>query len=136
MVMGCYGIGITRVMAAAVEQSFDENGIIWHPSIAPYDVEVIPVNVRDEWMLGVAEEVSTILESEGFDVLLDDRQIGPGVKFKDADLIGIPIQVIVGRRAKERVVELKVRSSGKRIERSVEQVLEAVRALREELLNE
>jgi len=136
MVMGCYGIGITRVMAAAVEQSFDENGIIWHPSIAPYDVEVIPVNVRDEWMLGVAEEVSTILESEGFDVLLDDRQIGPGVKFKDADLIGIPIQVIVGRRAKERVVELKVRRSGERVERSVEQVLEAVRALREELLNE
>jgi len=108
MVMGCYGIGITRVMAAAVEQNHDENGINWPFELAPFEVIVIPTNVKKDEIRELSEEIYETLKREGFDVLLDDRNARPGFKFKDADLIGIPLQVIVGKRAGEGVVELKL----------------------------
>ncbi|WP_456435253.1 proline--tRNA ligase [Thermovibrio ammonificans] len=129
MVMGCYGIGVTRVMAAAVEQGHDENGIIWPVEIAPFEVIVIPVNVKKEEIVEAAERVYSELMEAGFDVLLDDRNARPGFKFKDADLIGIPYQVIVGKKASEGVVELKIRRSGERLELPVDGVVRKLREL-------
>jgi len=129
MVMGCYGIGITRVMAAAVEQNHDEDGIIWPFEIAPFEVVVIPTNVKREEIKNLAEDIYESLKREGFDVLIDDRNARPGFKFKDADLIGIPFQVVVGKRAGEGVVELKVRKDGKRFEVEAAKVGEKIREL-------
>ncbi len=129
MVMGCYGIGITRVMAAAVEQNHDENGIVWPFEIAPFEVIVIPTNVKKDEIRSLAEDIYENLKREGFDVLIDDRNARPGFKFKDADLIGIPFQVIVGKRAPEGIVELKVRKSGERFEVEASKVGEKIREL-------
>ncbi len=129
MVMGCYGIGITRVMAAAVEQNHDEEGIIWPFEIAPFEVIVIPTNVKRDEIRELAEEVYENLKKKGFDALIDDRNVRPGFKFKDADLIGIPFQVIVGKKAGEGVVELKVRKGGERFEVESGKVGEKIREL-------
>ncbi|WP_457677507.1 proline--tRNA ligase [Thermovibrio sp.] len=129
MVMGCYGIGITRVMAAAVEQNHDENGIIWPLEIAPFEVIVIPTTVKREEVKGLAEEVYESLKIEGFDALIDDRNARPGFKFKDADLIGIPFQVIVGKRASEGIVELKDRRTGERFEVEAKEVGRKIREI-------
>lgn len=115
MVMGTYGIGVTRVMAAAVESNYDENGIIWPVSISPFEVEIIPTNLKDKTISELSESIYQSL-SRNFDVAIDDRSIRTGIKFKDADLVGIPFQVIVGKKAKENIVELKFRKTGKRIE--------------------
>ena len=123
IIMGCYGIGVTRIMAAAVEQNFDENGIVWPKEIAPFEVIVIPVNVKKREVLDVAEEIYSKLREEGIDVIIDDRNARPGFKFKDADLIGIPYQVIVGKGAPEGIVEVKERRSGERVEVKVEDVV-------------
>ena len=111
MVMGCYGIGITRIVAAAIEQNHDERGIIWPEAIAPYRVIVVPVGV-DAAVMAAAEQLYAELGAAGIDVLLDDRPDAPGVKFNDADLLGIPWQVIIGRTfTAEGKVELKRRGS-------------------------
>lgn len=115
-IMGCYGIGVSRVLAAVIEQSHDANGIIWPVSIAPYQVHVIAVNTKDETQLQVAEGLYEELRKAGYEVLLDDREERAGVKFKDADLIGIPVRVIVGSKAKNGVVELKLRRTGETAE--------------------
>lgn len=112
MVMGCYGIGVTRTMAAAVEQNHDENGIIWPIPIAPYHVIVVPVNMRDEEQVRAAEEIYSSLLEAGIEVVIDDRDERPGVKFKDADLIGFPIRVVVGKSLSEGKVEVKIRRTG------------------------
>ena len=129
MVMGCYGIGVTRVMAAAVEQNYDENGIIWPVEIAPFEVIVIPVNVKKEEIAETAERIYKELLIAGFDVIIDDRNARPGFKFKDADLIGIPYQIVVGKKAKEGIVEIKVRKSGERFEVPVEKVVNKVKEI-------
>ena len=129
MVMGCYGIGVTRVMAAAVEQNYDENGIIWPVEIAPFEVIVIPVNVKKEEIIKTAEKIYNELLTAGFDVIIDDRNARPGFKFKDADLIGIPYQIVVGKKAKEGIVEIKVRRSGERFDVPVEKVVNKVKEL-------
>ncbi len=117
-VMGCYGIGISRTMAAAVEQNSDENGIIWPIPIAPYQVIVVPVNSNKEEQLQAADSIYKILEQEGLEVILDDRDERAGVKFKDADLIGIPVRITIGPKAlQENKVEVK-----KRWEKEVELV--------------
>jgi prolyl-tRNA synthetase len=111
-IMGCYGIGVERIMTAAIEQNHDANGF-WLPrSIAPFDVVVTITNVGDEALRSAGETVAASLESAGFDVLLDDRDERAGVKFKDADLIGIPFRVTVGKKAAEGKVELVNRSGG------------------------
>ncbi len=113
IIMGSYGIGPARIAAAAVEQGNDENGIIWPLAIAPYQVLIVPVNVKDTKIMDTAEEIYAALEEKGFEVLLDDRDERAGVKFKDADLIGIPHRVIIGEKnLKEGAVELKERKTG------------------------
>ncbi len=113
IVMGSYGIGPARIAAAAVEQGNDENGIIWPLAIAPYQLLIVPVSVKDVRSMEVAEEFYAALEEKGFEVLMDDRDERAGVKFKDADLIGIPYRIIIGEKnLKEGLVELKERKTG------------------------
>jgi prolyl-tRNA synthetase len=110
--MGCYGIGITRTVAAAIEQHHDDAGICWPAPLAPFGAHVVPVNAKDEALTTAAERVATELVAAGIDVLVDDRDERPGVKFKDADLIGLPVRVTVGPRAlKAGNVEVKPRTA-------------------------
>ena len=110
MVMGCYGIGVSRVVAASIEQNNDENGIIWPMAIAPYEVNVIPLNAKYEEGMKYAEELYKQLKEAGIDAIMDDRDISPGVKFKDSDLIGFPMRVVVGEKNfKDGKVEIKMR---------------------------
>ncbi len=108
-IMGCYGIGVTRCMAAIIEQSSDESGIIWPVSVAPYQVIVVPVNTKNEEQTKLAEEIYETLKKKGLDVLIDDRNERAGVKFKDADLIGIPVRINVGKGASDGKVEFIIR---------------------------
>lgn len=110
VIMGCYGIGVNRCLAAIIEQNNDENGIIWPVGVAPYKAVVVPVNAKDDTQLALAEEITEKLESAGIETVLDDRDERPGVKFKDWDLIGIPVRITVGKKAAERTVEYKLRS--------------------------
>jgi prolyl-tRNA synthetase len=113
VVMGSYGIGPARIAAAAVEQGHDKDGIVWPQSIAPFQVHLTVVNVRDAAMAGIAEQLYTDLTRAGLEVLYDDRDERPGVKFKDADLLGMPLRVTVGSRAvKDGVVEVRRRRGG------------------------
>jgi prolyl-tRNA synthetase len=128
--MGCYGIGVTRTIAAAIEQNHDDAGIVWPMPLAPFHVVVVPVNWQDEKLRTTAEALHDALEARGIDVLLDDRDERPGVKFKDADLIGYPLRVTVGPRALERgAVELKGRTEEKATEVPVGEAAERVAAL-------
>ena len=110
--MGCYGIGVTRTLASIIEQHNDENGIIWPLSVAPYHVSVVPVNVKDEDQMRIAEEIYTNLKDMGIEVLMDDRNERAGVKFKDSELMGIPMRVTVGKKINEGIVEFKLRAGG------------------------
>ena len=113
MVMGCYGVGVSRTMAAAIEQNNDADGIIWPAAIAPYQVLVVPVNVKDELSNQMAEEVYSNLLKVGIEAAIDDRKERPGVKFKDADLIGYPIRVVIGPKTlTEKQIEIKIRKTG------------------------
>lgn len=113
MVMGCYGIGISRTLAAAVEQYHDDNGIIWPRAIAPFEVVIVPINAKDEALMEVSQRLYDTLKAQGVDVLLDDRKDRAGVKFKDADLIGYPLRITVSKNLlEEEAVELKVRKTG------------------------
>jgi prolyl-tRNA synthetase len=112
-IMGCYGIGIGRTVAAAIEQNHDENGIIFPKSLAPFEVTVLPLKIKDEQIMSAAEEIYSELIEAGCEAIIDDRDVGPGFKFKDAELIGIPIIVAVGPRTiKESEAEVKVRKTG------------------------
>lgn len=119
IVMGCYGIGVTRTLAAVVEQNHDENGIIWPMSVAPYHVMITVMKPNDEVQASVAEDIYKNLTRAGVEVLLDDRKERPGVKFKDADLLGIPIRITVGRGAADGIVEYKLRREADKVEISV-----------------
>lgn len=113
MVMGCYGVGVSRTMAAAIEQNYDDNGIIWPIEIAPYHVLVVPVNTKDEASAAKAEEIYMQLKKAGLETVIDDRNERPGVKFKDADLIGYPLRVVVGPKTlNEGKLEVKIRKTG------------------------
>lgn len=133
IVMGCYGIGVTRTLAAIVEQHHDEHGIIWPMSVAPYHVIITLVNPDDDVQAQVAENIYETLLSQGVDVLLDDRNERPGVKFKDADLLGIPIRITVGRGAVNGQVEYKLRRDADKVEISSEEaVARAMKTVNEE----
>ena len=113
MVMGCYGIGIGRTVAASIEQNHDVHGIIWPITIAPYQVIITPVNVNDESIRNIAEKLYESLLEKGVDVIIDDRDERAGVKFNDADLIGIPLRITIGKKAlSEGKIEVKIRKSG------------------------
>lgn len=126
MIMGCYGIGVSRTLAAVAEQYNDEKGLVWPKQLTPFHVHVIPVNVKNEAQATLAEELYTSLRKQGYDVLLDDRQERPGVKFNDSDLMGLPVRVTVGKRAEESVVEVKNRKTGESTEVHVDQLAETL----------
>ncbi len=125
MVMGCYGIGVSRTIAAIIEQYNDEDGIKWPAIAAPYKVIVIPTNTKDETIMNFADKLYNAYIDAGYETLIDDRNERPGVKFKDADLLGIPLRVTVGRRAGEGIVELKFRMDGAVEEADYDQALAA-----------
>ena len=126
MVMGCYGIGITRTMSSIIEQNHDENGIIWPLNVAPYHCVIIPVNYADENQKKVADEIYQTLLKHNVEVVLDDRDAKVGFKFKDWDLIGLPMQIVVGKKANENIVEFKYRKDNQKIEKKVEEVIKEV----------
>ncbi|MBS5790435.1 proline--tRNA ligase [Fusobacterium sp.] len=129
MIMGCYGIGVSRTLASAIEQNNDEFGIIWPSALAPYVVDVIPANIKNEDQVKVAEEIYNALLADGIDSMIDDRDERPGFKFKDADLIGFPFKVVSGKKAGEGIVELKIRRTGETLEVSKDEVVAKVREL-------
>ena len=132
--MGCYGIGVGRTMAAAIEQHNDEHGIIWPRAIAPYEVVVVPVNAKAAEQMALAEELYEMLREAGVDVILDDRKDRAGVKFKDADLIGYPLRITIGPKAlEEGKIELKVRRSGESLDCTKTECLAEVLALLKDL---
>ncbi|MCC5851039.1 MAG: proline--tRNA ligase [Verrucomicrobia bacterium] len=138
MVMGCYGIGVSRTLQAIIEQSHDENGIIWPASVAPYTVLITVLNPKDEASMNEATQLADTLEAQGVDVIVDDRKERPGFKFKDADLLGFPLRVTIGERGLAKgVVELKPRTASDfqevPVREAAETVLAAVRELREAL---
>ena len=120
--MGCYGIGVSRTFAAVVEQNRDENGIIWPTAVAPFQIHLIPVNMKNDSQATLARNLYEQLTKQGWDVLFDNREERAGVKFKDADLIGIPLRIIVGNKAADRLVEYKFRRSGKSGEINIDEL--------------
>lgn len=135
IIMGCYGIGVNRIIAGLAETRHDENGMIWPMSVAPYEVLVIPLNVTDAAVMDAAEKIYSGLQGQGLDVLMDDRDARPGFKFKDADLIGIPLRVVVGGKGlKDGVAEVKWRTEANptlvQLDQVVGQVADLVRTAR------
>lgn len=126
VVMGCYGIGVSRCLSAVIEQGNDENGIIFPVSVAPYEAIVIPVNNKQEDQMELAEKIYEDLKAKGIDVLFDDRAERAGVKFKDADLIGVPVRIVVGKKCGEGVVEYKERTSDSAVEKTVDEAINDV----------
>ena len=125
IIMGCYGIGISRIIAAVIEQNNDENGIIWPKSIAPYQVEILPVNVNDKETMQIAEKLYKKFLSEKIEVIIDDRNERPGIKFKDADLIGIPIRITISsKKIKDNIVEIHKRVTGENKLVNIDELLE------------
>lgn len=116
MIMGCYGIGVSRTLAAVAEQFNDEKGLVWPKNLAPYQVHLIPINMKDEAQAALAEELYKDLKGQGMEVLMDDRQERAGVKFADSDLIGLPVRVTVGKKASDGIVEVKIRKTGEVLE--------------------
>ncbi len=133
IVMGCYGIGVTRTLSAIVEQHHDEHGIIWPMSVAPYHVIVTLVNAADEAQANAANHIYEELQRAGVEVILDDRDERPGVKFKDADLLGIPVRITVGRGAANGTVEYKLRRDAEKADVTIEEAVnEAVKIVNAE----
>lgn len=126
VLMGCYGIGVTRCISAAIEQNYDDNGIIMPVAIAPFEAAVVPVNVKDEAQRALAEELYGELRARGIDVVIDDRDERAGVKFKDMDLIGIPARIVVGKKAADGVVEFKRRTDEKSTDMPTADAVEAL----------
>ena len=123
MIMGCYGIGVSRTLAAAIEQYHDENGIIWPRSIAPFEAVIVPINAKDEALMSTSATIYTALQEAGVDVLLDDRKDRAGVKFKDADLIGYPLRITVSKNTLENnEVEIQIRKTGEALSCAIESV--------------
>ncbi|WP_282939731.1 proline--tRNA ligase [Paenibacillus sp. RC67] len=126
LIMGCYGIGVSRLLSAIVEQYHDEQGIRWPASVAPFQVHLIPVSIQDETQIHLAETLYQKLINLGIEVLMDDREERPGVKFKDADLIGIPIRLVIGKKSNEGIVEYKSRTSSESVEMTVAEAIEHI----------
>jgi prolyl-tRNA synthetase len=138
LIMGCYGIGVNRIVAAAVEACHDANGIVWPLNLAPYQAVVVPLQVNNKDVMAAAEAIERRLADAGVDVLLDDRDQRPGFKFKDIDLIGIPLRIVVGERGlKDGTVEMKWRheSEAKNVpmQAAGEAALDELRAASEKL---
>lgn len=134
MIMGCYGIGVSRTLAAAIEQYHDENGIIWPRSIAPFEAVIVPINAKDEALMATSQTIYTALQNAGVDVLLDDRKDRAGVKFKDADLIGYPLRITVSKNTLENnEVEIQIRKSGEALPCAIDSLADKVTELLQNL---
>ncbi|MBU7455609.1 proline--tRNA ligase [Leuconostoc fallax] len=129
MIMGSYGIGISRLLSAISEQKADEDGLVWPTSVAPFDVHIVPINLKDTEQARVTRQLESEFLAQGLEVLVDDRKERAGVKFADADLIGLPIRITVGKKAEEDIVEVKVRASNTNIEMRVSEVVDSVAVL-------
>ena len=136
VIMGCYWIGVTRLLSAVAEQNADENGLVWPDSIAPFDVHVIPVNAKKDDQMAMANAIDEQLTAAGYEVLVDDRKERAGVKFADSDLIGIPIRITIGKKAADGIVEVKIRKTGETIEVKQEEVANTVGILLKQLNSE
>ncbi|MGA9111390.1 MAG: proline--tRNA ligase [Smithella sp.] len=136
MIMGCYGIGIGRTVAAGIEQNYDENGIVWPMPLAPYHVIITPVNVNEKNIMDVAENLYNSIKALGIDVIFDDRDERAGVKFKDAELIGIPLRVTIGQKnLSQGNVELKIRKTGENKLYSLQEIVQKIKQIIEQELN-
>ena len=136
VIMGCYGIGVTRLLSAVAEQNADENGLVWPDSIAPFDVHVIPVNAKKDDQMAMTNAIDEQLTAAGYEVLVDDRKERAVVKFADSDLIGIPIRITIGKKAADGIVEVKIRKTGETIEVKQEEVANTVGILLKQLNSE
>ena len=136
MIMGCYGIGIGRTVAAGIEQNYDENGIVWPMPLAPYHVIITPVNVNEKNIMDVAENLYNSIKALGIDVIFDDRDERAGVKFKDAELIGIPLRITIGQKnLSQGNVELKIRKTGENKLYSLQEIVQKIKQIIEQELN-
>jgi len=132
--MGCYGIGVGRTAAAAIEQNHDEKGIIWPIQIAPFEVVIIPINTDDEDVVNLSETLYKKLLKKNVEVIIDDRNERAGVKFNDADLVGYPIRVNIGKKTLENgEVEIVIRKTGDKINCKKDDALSEILRIREEL---
>ncbi|WP_078547063.1 proline--tRNA ligase [Litchfieldia alkalitelluris] len=126
MIMGCYGIGVSRTLAAVAEQFNDENGLLWPANLSPFDAHVIPINAKKGDQKELADRIYTLLKENKYSALYDDRDERPGVKFADSDLIGLPVRITIGKKANEGIVELKIRKTGETLEVHFENLIETI----------
>ncbi|KRM09997.1 prolyl-tRNA synthetase [Lentilactobacillus farraginis DSM 18382 = JCM 14108] len=129
VIMGSYGIGISRLLSAISEQNADENGLVWPVAVAPFTVHVIPINAKKDVQMNLANQIEKQLTESGLEVLVDDRKERPGVKFADSDLMGIPLRITIGKKADEGIVEIKIRQNGETVESKVTELSETVKIL-------
>ncbi|WP_262172949.1 proline--tRNA ligase [Saccharococcus sp. Marseille-Q5394] len=127
-IMGCYGIGVSRILAAVAEQHHDANGLKWPKHISPYDIHLVTINSKDEAQSKLSDELYHLLKSYRYDILHDDRDVRPGVKFTDADLIGLPVRLTIGKKAQDGIIEVKFRGTGETVEWQKEEVTEKLQA--------
>ena len=133
VIMGCYGIGVSRLLSAIAEQQSDQNGLVWPVSVAPFDIHIIPVNVKNDVQMKLALKLDHQLSQAGYQILLDDRKKRAGVKFADSDLIGIPLRITVGRKADQGIVEVKIRKTGETVEVKQAELENTIAIFRKEL---
>ncbi|SJZ75203.1 prolyl-tRNA synthetase [Pilibacter termitis] len=131
VIMGCYGLGVSRLLSAIVEQHGSESGISWPKEIAPFDVHIVPMNLKKEEQAQLTDEIYKTLSENGFEVLVDDRNERAGVKFADSDLIGLPLRVTIGKKAEEGIVEVKILKTGEMLEVKKEELVSTLRILLE-----
>lgn len=129
--MGCYGIGVSRALAAVVEQFGDENGMNWPKEIRPFDIHLLNLNTKNDEQVELADQLYKQLQDDGFDVLYDDRKERPGVKFNDSDLIGIPYRFVIGKGASEGYIEFKHRQTGEQKDVKISELTQFIEQLRE-----
>lgn len=129
LIMGCYGIGVSRLLSAIVEQHSDDHGIIWPRSITPFDVHIVPINLKNEDQARVTAEVEALIDQTGLTYLTDDRNERAGVKFADSDLIGLPVRVTVGKKAAEDIVEVQLRATGEKLEVKKDELTNVIQIL-------
>lgn len=133
VIMGSYGIGVSRLLSAVAEQNADDHGLVWPDSIAPFDIHVIPVNAKKADQMTMANEIEQQLTAAGYEVLVDDRKERAGVKFADSDLIGLPIRVTIGKKAQDGIVEIKIRKTGETVEVKQEELVNTIGILLKQL---
>ena len=129
VIMGSYGIGISRLLSAIAEQNADEKGLVWPASVAPFDVHITPINYNNEHQKALTDELSKLFTKEGYDILVDDRKDRPGVKFTDAELMGIPIRITVGKKAEDDIVEISIRKTGEMVETKKDDIINTISIL-------